>query len=108
MMFGTWLAVMYAEPREELPTVCANTSWRPNPMTLATAVSVPMRIAARPMLLVTWRGWPGSGSCSVTGAAGPVTAYRHLVGPTPAPRAPRWRAAPYQGGPRAGGRACPA
>src|SRR5262245_22028499 len=92
-------------------------------MTLETAVSVPMRIAARPMLLVTWRGWPGSGSCSVTGAAGPVTEYRYLLGPAPARRAPPWRAGPRQAEPRqaeprqaeprrgwplAGGRACPA
>jgi len=49
MMFGTWLAVAYALPRQNAWTVCAKTSWRPNPTIRAAAVSDPMSTAARPI-----------------------------------------------------------
>ncbi len=69
MMFGTWLAVAYAVPRQWLPTVCAKTSWRPKPTTRAITVMPPMSAAARPIPRPAWRSGPGS----VTEAGGPVT-----------------------------------
>ena len=47
MMFGTWLAVAYAVPRQVADTVCAKTSWRPKPTMFDTMVIVPMSTAAR-------------------------------------------------------------
>src|SRR5271165_1143903 len=49
MMFGTMFAVVYAVPRHEAWTVCANTTWRPNPMTRASIVIAPISTAARPI-----------------------------------------------------------
>ena len=49
MMFGTWLAVAYAVPRQVADTVCAKTSWRPKPTMFDTMVIAPMSTAARPM-----------------------------------------------------------
>ena len=74
-MFGTWLAVAYAVPRQWLPMVCAKTSWRPNPMARATTVIPPMSRAARPIPRPACRSGPGS----VAVAGGPVTArWRRL------------------------------
>src|ERR1700751_3496150 len=73
MMSGTRFGVGWADPRQELATVCANTSWRPKPMTRPAAVSAAMRTAARPMALVSCRGRLGSGFRSVTGRAGLIT-----------------------------------
>src|SRR6266571_3966505 len=72
MTFGTWLAVAYAVPRQALPTVCANTTWRPSPATLASTVRPPISAAALPMPRAALGGPPGS----VTLAAGPVTGWR--------------------------------
>ena len=49
MMFGTWLAVAYAVPRQVADTVCAKTSWRPKPTMFDTMVIAPMSTAARPI-----------------------------------------------------------
>ena len=49
MMLGTWLAVAYAVPRQVVPTVCAKTSWRPNPTMFDTIVITPMTTAAWPI-----------------------------------------------------------
>ena len=49
MMFGTMLAVVYAVPRQVVPTVCANTTCRPNPTSRARTVITPIITAARPM-----------------------------------------------------------
>ena len=69
-MFGTWLAVAYAVPRQVLPTVCAKASWRPNPTSRAATVITPMRTAARPIPRPACCTGPGS----VADACGPVTA----------------------------------
>src|SRR5579859_3192703 len=76
MMFGTWLAVAYAVPRQWLPTVCAKTSWRPKPTTRAITVMPPMSAAARPIPRLTCRSGPGS----VTEVGGPVTALGGVAG----------------------------
>ena len=91
MMFGTWLAVAYAVPRQWLPTVCAKTSCRPKPTTRATTVIAAMRAAARPIPRPAWR----SGPASVTEAGGPVTTALR----------PPWCLPP--GIPRAAGRRAP-
>src|SRR5487761_790545 len=49
MMFGTMLAVVYAVPRQVVPTVCANTTCRPNPTSRASTVMTPIITAARPI-----------------------------------------------------------
>ena len=64
MMFGTMFAVVYAVPTHEAWTVCANTTWRPNPMTRASIVIAPISSAARPIPPPSCRARPRS----VTGA----------------------------------------
>src|SRR6266702_5671269 len=115
MMFGTMLAVVYAVPRHEAWTVCATTTWRPNPITRPTIVIAPIRTAARPIPPPRCRALPRSATGAVTllirggdppeppatgGMPSPQTPLAPLgAGPGPRPRAP---AAPDAG------RACPA
>ena len=69
-MFGTWLAVAYAVPRQFADTVCANTTWRPNPTIFDTTVIAPISMAAWPMARPGRSAAPGSAAA----ACGRVTA----------------------------------
>ena len=66
MMFGTMLAVVYAVPRHDAWTVCANTTWRPNPMTRASMVIAPISTAARPIPPPRRRALPRSATGVLT------------------------------------------
>src|ERR1700756_5525078 len=66
MMLGTMLAVVYAVPRHEAWTVCANTTWRPNPMARASMVIAPISTAARPIPPASDRVLPRSATGVLT------------------------------------------
>ena len=66
MMFGTMFAVVYAVPTHDAWTVCANTTWRPNPMTRASIVIAPIISAARPIPPPSRRALPRSATGAVT------------------------------------------
>ena len=75
MMFGTMFAVVYAVPRHEAWTVCANTTWRPNPITRASMVIAPISTAARPIPPPRCRALPRSATGAVTLPAGGVGVF---------------------------------
>ena len=72
MMFGTMLAVVYAVPRQVVPTVCANTTCRPNPTSRARTVITPIITAARPMPCPRRRAAPRSATSGITVPVAPA------------------------------------
>ena len=72
MMFGTMLAVVYAVPRHEAWTVCANTTCRPKPITRASMVMAPISTGGPAYPPAPLPSTPplGHGQCSLPAGSG--------------------------------------